>query len=299
MVVPNAKSPYWLEAASGLNRAAAEIKVTATMAGPDSFAPDRQAAEFKRVAAQKPAGILVSVSDAKLLGPEIDAAIAAGIPVVTIDSDAPESRRMTFVGTNNYEAGLMGGRATAAKLNGKGNVLVFTTSGQPNLEDRLKGYRAAFEATPGIRITEVVDIKGDPGKAFDGATEALTGKTPPDAFVSMEGQSAKEVAEVMTRKKAQGKIVVAMDALEPTLEGISKGTISATIAQKPFTMAYVGLRVLADVALHKVPNMKTDFLRDPHSPMPRFIDTGASMIDKSNLDAYRESSKQASAPAAK
>lgn len=294
LIVGSTKSPYWEAAAAGLQRAAAELKVSASLAGPASYSPERQVAEFKRIVAMKPAGILVSATDPKLIGPEIDAAIAAGIPVITVDADAPGSKRLTFVGTNNYEVGLLGGRTAARQMNGKGNVMVFTTAGQVNLEERLQGYRAAFASQPGIQIAEVVDLRGDSTKAFDRASAVLeSGKPSIDAFVSLEGQSPKELAELMRRGRGTGKTIIAMDALEPTLEAIAQGYITATIAQKPYTMAYFALRLLADIKLNKPAAMTGDFLRNPNSPMPRFVDTGSALIDKDSLAAYRESAQQA------
>src|SRR5580693_1330826 len=143
LIVPNVKSPFFEQVAGGLNQAARELRVSASLTGPDTYDPEAERQEFKRVAASKPAGILVSVGDPKLLTPEIDAAVAAGIPVITVDADAVSSKRLFFVGTNNYEAGQMGGRALAKQLNGKGNIVVFLTAGQANMEERLTGYRNA------------------------------------------------------------------------------------------------------------------------------------------------------------
>src|ERR1700692_501161 len=88
MVTTNAALPYWQTAASGFNHAAAEYKVTAKVVGPDNYDPQAELAELTKVMAAKPAGILISVADAAVLQPQIDAAISAGIPVITIDSDA-------------------------------------------------------------------------------------------------------------------------------------------------------------------------------------------------------------------
>ncbi|MBI3679737.1 MAG: substrate-binding domain-containing protein [Acidobacteria bacterium] len=292
LVVSNMKSPFFEQVSAGLNQAASELKVHAALLGPETYDPQGQKQDFRRIAATRPAGILVSVADPRLLTEDIDAAIAAGIPVITVDSDAPSSKRLFFVGTNNYEAGQMGAREAARHLNGKGNVVAFLTAGQPNLEERLSGYRSVFEAHPQIKITEVVDLKGDPLVAFDKAKELLEKGRPVDAFISMEGQSAKEVAEVLVRNKAS-KVVISMDALAPTLDGIEKGVITATVAQKPFTIGYTGLRLMADLRLYKLPSLTLDFARDPNSRLPRFVDTGAALVDKSNVAAYREAGKRA------
>ncbi|MGB6870403.1 MAG: substrate-binding domain-containing protein, partial [Acidobacteriaceae bacterium] len=160
LVASNTRLEYWQSASAGLDKVAAEYNVHADMRGPESFDPKEQVDDFRAVVALKPAGILVSVVDPKLMQPEIDAAIEAGIPVLTVDSDAPNSKRLFFIGTNNREAGRLGGRALVQKLNGKGNVVVFTMPGQPNLEERLAGYKDVLATAPDIHIVDVVDIAG-------------------------------------------------------------------------------------------------------------------------------------------
>jgi ribose transport system substrate-binding protein len=294
LVASNTKVPYWQEAGAGLRKAAAQLQVRAEMTGPDTFDPKEQLTEFQMVVKLKPSGIMISPSDPKLLKDDIDAAIAAGIPVITMDSDAPASKRLLFIGTNNYQAGMMGGRTAARELHGKGNVVVFITSGQANLEERLKGYRDVFESSPQIKVVEVVDMHGDPRVAFDRTMEIITKNQPHvDAFVSMESMSAKEVAEVLDRKKVKGKTVIAMDTVVGTLEGIDKELIAATIVQKPFTMAFYGLKVLDDLHHHKPESLDRFWAQDTQAPIPTFIDTGATLIDKHNLANFRQASDAA------
>jgi len=151
LVCANPKIPYWQEAAAGFLAAARELGVQAEVVGPETYDAQAEREELRRIMSKKPAGVLVSAGNAELLTPEINAAVEAGTPVVTIDADAPQSKRLFFVGTNNYEAGQMGGRLLIKLLNGKGTVVFFTIAGQKNLEDRLDGYRAALEAAPGYR----------------------------------------------------------------------------------------------------------------------------------------------------
>jgi ribose transport system substrate-binding protein len=286
-VCANSKIPYWQEAGAGLVQAARELKVQAEMAGPETYDPKAERDEFKRIVARKPAGILVSPANPEVLKPEIDAAVAGGIPVITIDSDAPQSQRLFFVGTNNYQAGQMGGTLLGKLLKGKGNVVFFTIAGQRNLEERLNGYEAALEAFPGVKVAEVIDMKGDPSVAFDKTTEIVRKKTAPDAFVSLEAQSGSEVAEVLERNKIQGKVIVAMDTSADTLAWIEKGAIAATIMQKPFTMGYYGLMALAEISLRKPVALSGKYATDPKSVYPLFVDTGTMLVDKSNLSEVK------------
>ena len=279
--------PYWQTAAAGFKQAAAQYKVTARVVGPDGHDPQAELAELQKATAAKPAGILISVADISVLQPGIDAATSAGIPVITMDSDAAGSHRLYFIGTNNLEAGRLGGRRLIEKLGGKGNVVFFTISGQPNTEERLKGFKDMFVSRPEIKIVDVVDIKGDARAAFDKAQEflALTGAKKIDAFVCLDSASGKAVSDAIKRTSG-GRELVAWDVNQDTLDGIKAGSIDATIAQKPFTMGYIGLKGLDEI-YHAPPKaMNKDYATDSFSPYPVFVDTGTSLVDLSNVDLY-------------
>src|SRR5258708_35217743 len=78
LVTVNTQIPYWQTAASGFTRAASEMQVQGSVAGPGSYDPKAEQQEFRRIAQLKPAGILVSPADPDLMKSDIDAAIAAG-----------------------------------------------------------------------------------------------------------------------------------------------------------------------------------------------------------------------------
>jgi ribose transport system substrate-binding protein len=288
LIATNIGLPYWQSAHAGFSKAAAEYGVTEDMRGPDTFTPAIEVDEFRAAVARKPAGILVSVSDPSLMGPEINKAMAAGIPVITMDSDAPDSQRLYFIGTHNLEAGRLGGNRVAAELNGKGNVVFFTMPGQPNLDERLKGYKDVFANFPGIKIVEVFDMKGQSTAAMDKAKEYLarTGAAKINALISLESSSGKDVAEAFKRAKPEGTMLMAMDVDQATLELVKDGTIQATISQKPFTMAFLGLRALDDLHHYPLKPLVRDYGSDASSPIPAFIDTGVSLVDKSNVDKF-------------
>jgi len=297
LVSANLQLPYWKAAGSGFSNAATQMKVRYDFAGPQNFDPKAERDALDQAVQKKATGILLDVTDAALLKDSIDKAVAAGIPVVTIDSDAPSSKRLFFIGTNNYQAGVTGGQRLAQELHGKGNVVVFTMPDPPNLQDRLRGYKDALGKTPEIKITRVVDIQGDPRIAFDTTTQ-IVGKERDkvDGFVCLEAQSGKEVAGVLNSYHVTGKVVIAMDTDAETLEGIQKGVIAATIAQKPYTMAFVGMQMLDNLYHHKPLSLDTDWSKDSFSPIPSFVDTGSGLIDKSNVQSFIQAGKNLAAP---
>jgi len=291
-VSSNLQVPYWQTAGAGFAKAAGELKVRSDFTGPQNYDAKAERDALDEAVRKKATGILLSVTDASLLKDSINKAIAAGIPVITIDSDAPASKRLFFIGTNNYQAGFTGGLRLAQELKGKGNVVVFTMPEQPNLQDRLRGYREALEKSPGIKITRVVDIQGDPRIAFDTTTQMLgKEKDKIDAFVCLEAQSGKEVAGVLGSYHITGKVVMAMDTDSETLEGIQKGAIAATIAQKPYTMTFVGVQMLDNLYHHKPATLEADWAKDTFAPIPSFVDTGSDLIDKSNVESFLQAKK--------
>jgi ribose transport system substrate-binding protein len=296
-VAANLQVPYWRAAGSGFSKAADGMKVKFDFVGPQNYDPKAERDAFDQAVQKKASGILLGVTDPALLKDSIDKAVAAGIPVITMDSDAPESKRLFFIGTNSYQAGFIGGKRLAQELKGKGNVVVFTMPAQPNLQDRQRGYKDGLEGSPNIKITRVVDIQGDPRITFDTTTEIIgkekDGKEQDkvDAFVCLEAQSGKEVAGLLDRYHVTGKVVMAMDADPETLDWIQKGGIAATIAQKPYTMAYVGMQMLDVIYHHKPAALASDWSKDIYAPVPSFVDTGSALIDKTNLDSFLQAGK--------
>jgi ribose transport system substrate-binding protein len=293
-VAANLQVPYWQAAGAGFSRAAKQFKVRSDFLGPNSYDAKAERDALDQAVQQKATGILLGVTDPALLKDSIDKAIAAGIPVITMDSDAPTSKRLFFIGTNNYQAGIAGGLRLAQELKGNGNVVVFTMPDQHNMQDRLHGYRDALERTPGIKIARVVDIQGDPRIAFDTTTQIIgKEKDQVDAFVCLEAQSGKEVAGVLNSYHITSKIVMAMDTDPETLEWIKKGGIAATIAQKPYTMAFVGMQMLDNLYHHKPPALDADWSKDSFAPIPSFVDTGSALIDKSNVESFLQATQSA------
>jgi ribose transport system substrate-binding protein len=285
LIGTSVKLPYWQQVAAGLAKAAEQMKVKAEMLGPEGHDPKAQREAFAKAVAEKPSGILVSASDPSLKA-DIDGAIAQGIPVITIDSDAPDSKRLMFIGTDNYKAGLMAGQIAARQLKFRGAVTVITMPEQNNLKERLNGYENAFESYPQIKITQVVDAKGSPKAVFDKVSEMVDKNVRFEAIICLTSFACPEVADVLTQKNVTGKIVMAMDTDDRTLIGVQKGVITATVGQKPYTMALLGLKMIDDIHHNPLPSMDRKWSADSFSPVPNFMDTGATLIDAENAGRF-------------
>jgi len=288
LVATNIDLPYWQEASAGLTDVGKNTGVKVELVGPNTFSPQDELNTFQQVVGQHPSGILVSVSDPKIFKDPIDHAIMQGIPVICIDADAPDSKRVLFIGTDNFRAGEESGKRMATLLGGQGRVVVVTLPGQHNSEERVRGLNEALKKYPGIQITQTIDDKGDSGVAADAISALLIKKEKIDGIICLEASGGEGSADALHRLDMTGKIkIVAFDKNPQTLDAIDRQWITATVVQKPYVMAFYGVRFLDDLH-HNVVHEFKDWATAPTDPLPTFVDTGTAVIDSTNLAAFRQ-----------
>jgi ribose transport system substrate-binding protein len=285
-VASNVNLPYWQEAQAGLTDAAKQLGVKSELTGPEKFDPQEQLRAFQKVVESKPAGIMISVTRPELFQDAINAAIAQGIPVITVDSDAPNSRRVMFVGTDNFRAGGESAKRMADILKGQGQVVIITIPGQLNVDERLRGVNETLKKYPGIKIVQAIDDKGDPRVANDNIAALLKAKAKIDGIISLEASGGSGAAEALHRLDVKIPIV-GFDKDPETLDWIDRDGITATVTQKPYVMAYYALKFADDLHHNAVHDFK-DWRTAPAPPMPTFVDTGTAVVDKSNAKVFRE-----------
>jgi ribose transport system substrate-binding protein len=291
LIAANINLPYWQEAEAGLRDVAKEmgLGVKAEMDGPAAYDPKAEVDAFQKAVFSHPAGILVSVANPELFQAPIAAAIAGGIPVICLDSDAPDSKRVMFIGTDNFRAGQESAKRIADILKGHGDILLVTIPGQLNLEERVRGANEALKKYPGIKIVQTIDDKGNSNNAFDAVNAVLSAKKQKvDGILCLEASGGAGAASALHRVDMTGKIaIVSFDKDPETMDWIDRGGINATVAQKPYVMAYYGVRFLDDLHHNAVHEFK-DWRNAPASPLPAWVDTGTAIIDKSNLATFKE-----------
>jgi ribose transport system substrate-binding protein len=288
LVAANVNLPYWQEAEAGLRDVGKLMGVKVEMTGPASLSPNEELTAFKEALAQHPSGILVSVSNPQLFKGPIDDAVLQGIPVICIDADAPDSKRVLFVGTDNARAGEESAKRMAALLGGQGSIVIVGLTGQLNVEDRVRGANDALKKYPGIKVLQTIDDKGDSRNAYDAIAALVQKKEKIDGIIGLEASGGEGAAEVLNRFDLAGKVkIVAFDKNPETLDWISRGAITATVVQKPYIMGFYGVR-FADDLHHNVVHEYKDWRTAPSAPLPVWVDTGTAVIDKNNLAAFKE-----------
>lgn len=287
-VSANIDLPYWKQAEAGFLDAAKVLGVKAELVGPETYDPLGEVTVFRKVLTQNPTGICLSAARPELFQDEIEKAVNAGIPVICVDADVPNSKRILYMGTDNLNAGRESLRRMATLLSGGGNIVVLTIPGQRNLDDRLAGVVDALKNFPAYKVTKILDDKGDVRNADDQVADLIQKKERINGIICLEATGGAGAADALHRFDMEGKVpIVAFDDDPQTLDWIDRGAITATITQKPYVMSYYGLKFLDDMhhnAVHQFKDWRTALA----APMPTFVDTGTIVVDKSNLQLYRE-----------
>jgi ribose transport system substrate-binding protein len=218
-------------------------------------------------------GLAISAQDRTALDASLDRAAREGIPVTVFDSGVDSTNYMTFVATNNYEAGQMAAHKLAELLNGKGSIaMVLHVPGSFSTMERERGFEDTMaKEFPRIHIEQKQYGMSDRSKAMAAAENILTAHPSLDGIFASTEPSSVGTALALKSRGLAGKIkFVAFDASEGMIEDLKGGTIDALVAQDPFRIGYEAVATLVDKLHGKTP--------------PKRIDLSARVITKPDLD---------------
>ncbi len=287
LIAVSVGNAYWIDARDGFNDAAKDLGVRATFTGPQGSDVKQQVDLIDTAITRGVKGLIVVPAEPEAVIPSINRAIAAGIPVITQDTDSPKSQRYTFIGTGNFEAGRLGGELLAKEIGGQGEVAILTIPGQWNLEERRRGYEAAFAKYPAIKMVAIGNDQAEESQAAAQAKSILQAHPNLAGFGCVDAAGGAGAAVAVRDAGKKGKLkIIAMDRNEATLDFIQQGFIQASLAQRSYTMAYLGLQMLHDLNHGKI-KMVADWRAAKTCPLPGLVDTGAVVITPENVPAFR------------
>jgi ribose transport system substrate-binding protein len=287
LVAVSVGNAYWIDARDGFNDAARELGVRGVFTGPQGSDVKQQVDIIETAITRGVKGLIVVPAEPEAVIPAINRAIAAGIPVITQDTDSPKSQRYTFIGTGNFEAGRLGGELLAKQIGGKGEVAFLTIPGQWNLEERRRGYEAALANYPEIKIVAIGNDQAEESQAAAQAKSILQAHPNLAGFGCVDAAGGAGAAVAVRDAGKKGKLkIVAMDRNEATLDFIEQGYIQASLAQRSYSMAHLGLKMLHDLNHGRI-KMVPDWRKARTCPLPASVDTGAVVITPDNVQFFR------------
>lgn len=274
MVIPKAIDlPVFNYAKIGAERQAKQYgNVDVLWNGPTSADQLKQKEILESAIMQRVDGIAISTLNGDFLTETINKAMDAGIPVITWDSDAPKSKRIAFYGVDDFAGGRVLGEETVRLLNGKGKVAIITSLGATNLQRRLDGMKSALAKAPGIQIVEIFDIKEDTVRCAELIATGTNRYPDLAAWLATGGWPVFTRNASAAIDPAKTKLL-AFDTIQPALDLLREGRVSALIGQKYFGWGSESVKLLYDIKQGKM-------------PATQIIDSGLDVVTRENLDQY-------------
>ncbi len=242
-----ANDPFWSVVKNGVVAGAKDAGVQVDYRAPETFDMVAMSQLIDAAVNQKPAGLIVSIPDASALGPSIKKAVAAGIPVISMNSGSNVSKSLgalLHVGQDEFPAGKAAGEKLKA-LGGKVALCVNQEVGNVALDDRCKGFTEGFAG----KVT-VLPVSNDPADVLAKVKAALSANPDVDTILALGAGTAGEPS--LAAVKAVGKTgkinVGTFDMSAGFLKAIAAGEAAFAIDQQQFLQGYLPVIFLANYA---------------------------------------------------
>ena len=278
-VIPKALDlPVFDYARKGAERAARELgNVEVIWRGPETGDQLKQKEILETFITQRVDGIAISCLNGDFLTEAINRAVDSGIPVVTWDADAPNSKRLAFYGVDDKAGGRIMAEEAVKLLGGKGTVALMTSIGATNLTRRMDGVLEVLAKHPDIKVVETFDVKEDTVKAAELIATGTNRYPNLGAWISVGGWPVFTRNALVPVPKTTH--VVSFDTIPPAPQLLKEGKVAILIGQKYFGWGIEPVKMLADIKAGKMPAQKV-------------IDSGVDVVRQDNVDAYIEAFKK-------
>lgn len=246
--ITNGTDAFWTIAKKGIDKEVAEDpNVTVDFREIATGTPAEQKQELDNELVKGVQGIAISVKTPAEQKDMINAAAAKAV-LFTQDSDAPDTNRACYVGTNNEEAGKQAGEAIKKAIPGGGNIMLFVGSKDAgNAQDRAKGIDEALKDS-NVHILGIRTDDGDRVRAKANVADTIVANPNIACLVGLWSYNGPAILGAVKDANKVGKIkIVCFDEAEETRAGIKDGAIDATVVQQPFEFGYEACKMLAQV----------------------------------------------------
>jgi len=271
-------NPYWVNIKQGAERAAKERGAVIEFLGPTTASTEEGLKLFDMATSAKVSGIITYVQEGGKYKSKINSAMEKGVPVVTIDSDEEDSKRIAYVGTDNILAGKAAGAEMIKQIGTEGKVaVVMGGKDVKNQKERVEGFTNYITSNSNLKIVDT-----DSSDAMLLESEIITRKilirndNNINALFCTSALDGIGAAKAIKDLNDKGKVkIICFDDLEETLNNIKNSVVSATIVQKSDQMGYKAVNIIMD-KIEKKSNDSQKFLMD------------VKVVNQSNIDTYKQ-----------
>jgi len=242
-----ANDPFWSVVKNGMAAGAKDAAVHIDYRAPETFDMVAMSQLIDAAVNQKPDGLIVSIPDSSALGPSIQKAVSAGIPVISINSGSDVSKSLgalLHVGQDEYGAGKAAGEKLK-ELGGKVAICVNQEVGNVALDQRCKGFSDGFAGS-----VTVLPVSNDPADVRAKVKASLSANAEIDTVMALGAGTAGEPSLTAVADAGMtGKIKVAtFDLSADFLKAVAAGDAAFAIDQQQFLQGYLPVVFLANYA---------------------------------------------------
>jgi len=274
--VVNGASDFWKAAEAGVAKAQEELPNYELVFKYPETATAAVQQRLMDLEAAGVAGVMVSPNDPKHSTEALNR-VAENAALFTTDSDAPDSKRIAYVGSSNTDAGVQAGELMKKAMPDGGKCIMFVgILANDNARERVEGIKKSIEGTK-IEILDVREDDIDMARAKRNVEDALAANPDIDCLAGLYSYNTPRIYEVVKNAGQLGKIkIIAFDEDPITLGGVKEGTIVGTVVQQPYQWGYEGMKMMAK------------YLEGDKSFIPenKLIIVPTKIIDQSNVDAF-------------
>jgi ribose transport system substrate-binding protein len=284
-IITNGISPFWDPMGVGMDRAKAKYGCDASWSGPQNAAIPDQKRMVEDAISRKVDGIAVSAIDAAALTPTINQAADAGILTITFDSDAPKSKRLIYIGTNNFKAGQAAGEKAKSLFPNGGKILAFVGNrSAENARDRENGFKDAIKGTK-IEVVDVLEDNKDPSRARKNVEDAIQARKDINGFLGLYSYNGPAIVDAVTAANAASRYkIITFDAEPKTLQALQEGKIDFTVVQKPYEFGYQSVEFLYKAKTEGVDKAKQEM----KVPADGIVDTGVELVTPKTYPDFKK-----------
>lgn len=264
---------------AGALAAGKELGINVEFVGPIGIKVDEEVAFVENAITKQVSGLAVSNVNGEALNPVIDKAMAAGIPVVTFNSEAAGSKRLGFFGQDLVQSGKVAGDILKEYMGAKGKILIITGEAAASWsQDRENGARSSIAKYPGIKIVNTISTGWEEQAQYAAIENAIRANPDLTGIVSLDAATTPATGRALVRLGKIGKIKhVGFDLIPETLDNIKAGATNASLSQNPYMQGYLPVKALYDLIMTKKPI--------------KGVDTGILRVDQKNIDEYLQKLK--------
>ncbi|CAN5142886.1 hypothetical protein BH23BAC1_BH23BAC1_01430 [soil metagenome] len=259
--------------------------VRISILGPSEWDVPAQVAAIEQVIGTRPAGLLINGTDPGIAS-VINKAVEAGIPTVVYDSDIPNSKRHSFLGTDWYQIGRIQGETMARLINGRGKIAYMGILGMTNMEKGFQGLLDALKNYPNIQVVGKYDDRSNVEEAARITSDLLSAHPDIAGICGFDSNSGPGIGLAIKEAGKTGKVkVTTMDTEPENLKLVKEGVIDMVLGQKRELFTWYGAQFLFDMAHNNI-QISSDDEKAGIVPLPHSVNTGLLEITRENVDQF-------------